>query len=139
MGFKRIQADSGRLAQILINLLSNAIREPSSICHHVLRSTDLDVSMLHPGFTSPAPVREINVSIEVRKDAPDDDTCLPPPSTARSLPFSTDAVEEEIFIYGAVADSGPGLSQEELSRLFQRFRQGSAQTHVGAYTSDFRL
>lgn len=27
MGFKRIQADSGRLAQILINLLSNAIRE----------------------------------------------------------------------------------------------------------------
>lgn len=27
MGFKRIQADSGRLAQILINLLSNAIRK----------------------------------------------------------------------------------------------------------------
>lgn len=27
-------------------------------------------------------------------------------------------------------DSGPGLTPEELSRLFQRFRQASAQTHA---------
>lgn len=33
-------------------------------------------------------------------------------------------------MYGAVSDSGPGLTSDELSRLFQRFKQGSAQTHV---------
>jgi len=108
LGFQRIHADSGRLAQVIINLLSNAIR-----------------------FTTPAPVRKICVSIEVRKNPPEDDTCLPPPPSERLVPTTTEAGDEEVYIYGSVADSGPGLSPEELARLFQRFKQASAQTHVG--------
>lgn len=109
LGFQRIHADSGRLAQVIINLLSNAIR-----------------------FTTPAPVRKICVTIEVRKNPPDDDTCIPPPPSPRLVPTATDAGDEsDCYIYGSVADSGPGLSPEELARLFQRFKQASAQTHVG--------
>ena len=38
--------------------------------------------------------------------------------------------EEEIYIYGAVSDTGPGLSQEALSQLFQKFRQADRSTHA---------
>lgn len=78
-------------------------------------------------------MRKITVTIEVRKNPPEDETCIPPPPSPRLVPTAKtdESGEEEVYIYGAVTDSGPGLSPEELARLFQRFKQASAQTHVG--------
>ncbi|CED83475.1 two-component-like hybrid sensor histidine kinase 2 [Phaffia rhodozyma] len=95
--------DPVRFGQIAINLISNGIR-----------------------FTDKASMhrREISVSIEVASAAPDDDSCRPPKTSVPVTPGSS------CYIYGAVTDSGPGLTPEELTRLFQRFSQASSSTHA---------
>lgn len=69
------------LAQVFINLLSNAIR-----------------------FTAPSPIRNITFGIEIRPDAPLDDSSIPPPSNdpadvSRLLPGA------EVWVYGSVKDT----------------------------------
>ncbi|CED83965.1 response regulator receiver sensor signal transduction histidine kinase [Phaffia rhodozyma] len=106
LGFTKIFADPGRLSQVVVNLLSNAIR-----------------------FTATSTRKEITVSIEVRKDAPQDDRCLPPTAEIRPVEFQS-SLDKDIYIYGAVSDTGPGLTAQQLSQLFQRFKQASPQTHA---------
>ncbi|KAL7410125.1 hypothetical protein BDY24DRAFT_187567 [Mrakia frigida] len=105
-GMSHLKVDSVRLGQILINLLSNAIK-----------------------FTTTAPVRNIHMSIDIRRELPLDDSCLPPPLDARPFTSSPSGEEEYVYIYASISDSGPGLTPGELSRLFQRFQQASAETH----------
>lgn len=82
MGQGIFKIDSVRLSQVFVNLLSNAIR-----------------------FTAPAPRREIAVTVEVRKDPPLDDSCLPPPSAERNTEDRDE--DETVYLYGSVKDSGP--------------------------------
>lgn len=94
----RVFADPTRLAQILTNLLSNAIR-----------------------FTAKSDVRTIKISVEVSAVPPNrSGPIVPPEETELWIDKST-----PVYLYFSVADSGRGMNEEELSRLFKQFSQAS--------------
>ncbi|CED85098.1 histidine kinase [Phaffia rhodozyma] len=99
----KLMSDPVRLGQIVINLLSNAIR-----------------------FTAHAPVREITISVDIRGAPPLDTSCRPPPVVENQ----EYAPGSKAFVYGAVSDTGPGLTPAELLKLFRRFSQASSTTHT---------
>ncbi|EUC55592.1 multi-sensor signal transduction histidine kinase, putative, partial [Rhizoctonia solani AG-3 Rhs1AP] len=106
-GLRSISTDRSRYAQIITNLMSNAIR-----------FTDMSTGL-----------REIKVSLQLSLDPPLDESCTPPPlHSGRPLLNSSSDLESggvPIYIYVSVKDSGPGLHKEDLALLFQRFQQGS--------------
>ncbi|CAE6499988.1 unnamed protein product [Rhizoctonia solani] len=111
-GLQTVSTDRSRYAQIITNLMSNAIR-----------FTDMSTGL-----------REIKVSLELSLDPPLDESCAPPPLLA-GRPLSTGSADLEpgdvpVFVYVSVKDSGPGLHKEDLALLFQRFQQGSNAHHV---------
>ncbi|KAG8680672.1 hypothetical protein FRC08_016113, partial [Ceratobasidium sp. 394] len=112
LGLQTISTDRSRFAQIITNLMSNAIR-----------FTDMSTD-----------VREIQVSLELALEPPSDETCAPPqlisgrPPPIRSS--GSESGEIPAYIYVSVRDSGPGLQKEDLALLFQRFQQGSNAHHV---------
>ncbi|KEP52556.1 putative sensory histidine kinase [Rhizoctonia solani 123E] len=111
-GLRSISTDRSRYAQIITNLMSNAIR-----------FTDMSTGL-----------REIKVSLQLSLDPPLDESCTPPPlHSGRPLLNSSSDLESggvPIYIYVSVKDSGPGLHKEDLALLFQRFQQGSNAHHV---------
>lgn len=111
-GLQTISADRSRFAQIITNLMSNAIR-----------FTDMSTGL-----------REIKVCLELALEPPPDDTCAPPQLVPGRLPRARSPASEpgdaSAYIYVSVQDSGPGLQKEDLALLFQRFQQGSNAHHV---------
>ncbi|GAB1518066.1 hypothetical protein RhiTH_001124 [Rhizoctonia solani] len=111
-GLRTVKADRSRFAQIITNLMSNAIR-----------FTDMSSGL-----------REIKVSLELSLDPPKDESCAVPPfpsgQALRSRSPITGTGVPDIYIYVSVQDSGPGLQKEDLALLFQRFQQGSNAHHV---------
>ncbi|CAE6344989.1 unnamed protein product [Rhizoctonia solani] len=111
-GLRTINTDRSRFAQIITNLMSNAIR-----------FTDMSTSL-----------REIKVSLELSPDPPSDESCAVPPfvpgHALRSRSPDTGTGDPVVYIYVSVQDSGPGLQKEDLALLFQRFQQGSNAHHV---------
>lgn len=70
-------------------------------------------------------LREIKVMLEIALDPPADETCTPPPLSAKRLgsersPESESGSDPPVYIYVSVQDSGPGLQKEDLALLFQR-------------------
>ncbi|KAG8762529.1 hypothetical protein FRC11_009064, partial [Ceratobasidium sp. 423] len=111
-GLQIISTDRSRFAQIITNLMSNAIR-----------FTDTSTGL-----------REIKVSLELSPDPPIDDSCAVPPflpeQALRAHSPGAETGDPAVYVYVSVQDSGPGLQKEDLALLFQRFQQGSNAHHV---------
>ena len=103
-GIDRIKTDPVRLGQVVTNLLSNGIR-----------------------FTSNSSIRRIQLRWDLSFDPPKEGTCVPPRVTTPPEAITDDM---PIYLYVAVTDTGPGLTEAELELLFQRFSQVSPKTHT---------
>ncbi|BGP19092.1 hypothetical protein JCM10213v2_007179 [Rhodosporidiobolus nylandii] len=95
-----VKADPARLHQILLNFLTNSIK-----------------------YTSDAPTRRIVVHIQAFENQPP----LRPHAMRVSQPPPVQ-LEDSVWINIAVEDSGRGLSDDELHRLFARFSQANPRS-----------
>lgn len=85
---------SNKIPQVIINLLSNAIR-----------------------FSQTSVAKRIDITVDVSRSPPKDDSCLPPLNSQDDLvPLAQDS-NEPIYVYVAVHDTGPGLKPKDLELL----------------------
>ena len=106
-----VSVDPARLTQIFINLLTYAIN-----------------------FTKLEPVREITIRSSVFVDpVPQVDhiNWFPAnPKCRRLAAGPTRTVGEPVNLFFSISDTGKGLEQDEMAKLFHRFQQGTKKTHI---------
>lgn len=116
LGLDHVSLDSGRLLQIVINLLTNAIK-----------------------FTRDSSVRRIKIELGASLVRPTGESCgttfiIPRArrnsnaiSSLARKPSTTD--KADVYLVFDVQDTGPGMTEEEMSHLFYRFAQASPKTY----------
>ncbi|KAI5449034.1 hypothetical protein NCC49_005647, partial [Naganishia albida] len=100
--FPKIRMDPVRFGQCATNLLSNSIK-----------------------FTATSEIKNIWLDIDISPYAPVDGSCLRPERDWRP-----EDVQEDLYVYVSVRDTGPGLTEASLHKLFKRFAQASNETHT---------
>lgn len=102
-----VMLDPTRFLQVLVNLLTNAIK-----------------------FTKHEPSRKITVRLDASEQRPTDQSCgvrfAPAPHCRPSIP----SADGGIYLCITITDTGPGIIDNELENLFQRFSQASPKTYA---------
>lgn len=107
-----VTLDPSRVLQILINLLTNAIKFTAPSDHRVL-TVAVDASLKPPILDQVAGFQYV------------------PSNTKTSVTATEDWGDgETLYILFRVQDTGCGLTTEEKQILFQRFKQASPRTHA---------
>ncbi|KAG8887410.1 hypothetical protein FRB98_009674 [Tulasnella sp. 332] len=109
LGVDKVASDRNRFGQIITNLMSNAIK-----------FTDISLP----------PNRQIIVFLDLSVEPPLANSCVVPPKKEHAMIPKKLLPDQEVFVYVAVQDSGPGLKPGDLALLFQRFQQGSNSHEV---------
>ncbi|THZ05569.1 hypothetical protein D6C95_02763 [Aureobasidium pullulans] len=109
LGIDHFLLDRGRVSQVIINFMTNAIK-----------------------FTRSSDVRKIQINLGASRIRPTADSChvtlIEPREKGRSLSIGP-VTEDDVFLSFSVQDTGCGLTEAETKNLFQRFSQASPKTH----------
>ncbi|KAJ4148121.1 hypothetical protein LMH87_002607 [Akanthomyces muscarius] len=117
LGVDTVSLDPSRLQQVLINLMTNAIKFTKGCAQRTILVT---VGAGHDGQGllstehSYLPAKVVNSSDSEETRLADQQT----------------QGDDWVCLHFTVQDSGPGLDEEDLKVLFQRFQQASPRTHV---------
>jgi anti-sigma regulatory factor (Ser/Thr protein kinase) len=109
-----VKADASRIQQVMVNLVSNAVR-----------------------YGAQGKERKVNVRVDIALPQPDG-SMPPPPTPSPQGPAEGRQLEDgdRAYLFVSVSDTGPGMTEEQQSRLFCKFSQtgsSSAQTGLGLY------
>lgn len=115
LGANPVIMDSSRVLQVILNLTSNAIKftRASATKKVEIRLAALkSPSVSHcEGFLF-APLDPIEIDDGI------------------TTPLTDAQMKKKLFVQYSVTDTGRGLAPEEITRLFQKFSQGSAKTYT---------